>query len=210
VRVGVIGSGRIGATFARLVAGAGHEVAIANSRGPGSLEQLAAELGARAETVEGAAEFGEVVLVAIPFHAYDGLPAGAFAGRIVIDANNYYGGRDGANTALEQDETTSSELLAAHLSGARVVKAFNTIHYESLGADGRPHAPRDERYAIPLAGDDAGAKAQAAGLIEQIGFAALDTGSLAAGGRLQQPGAPFFNRPLLLPDAGRELAALRG
>ena len=164
----------------------------------------------RAETVEGAAAFGEIVLVAIPFHAYDGLPAAAFAGRVVIDANNYYAGRDGPNAALDGDATTSSELLAAHLPGARVVKAFNTIHYQSLGADGRTDLPREQRLAIPLAGDDAEAKAQAAGLIEEIGFAALDTGSLAAGGRLQQPGGPFFNRPLLLPDAERELASARG
>jgi predicted dinucleotide-binding enzyme len=210
VRIGVIGSGRIGATFARLVAEAGHEAAIANSRGPESLTELAAELGVLAETVEGAAEFGEVVLVAIPFHAYDRLPADAFAGKVVVDANNYYAGRDGSEAALESDATTSSELLAEHLPGARVVKAFNTIHYQSLGGDGRPGAPREERLAIPLAGDDAAAKGEIAGLIEDIGFAALDSGSLAEGGRLQQPGGPFFNRPLLLPDAERELASARG
>src|SRR4051794_10068703 len=103
MRIGVIGSGRIGATFTRLAVEAGHEVAIANSRGPESLADLVAELGARAETVEGAAQFGEVVLVAIPFHGYDGLPAAAIAGRIVIDANNYYAGRDGPNAALDGD-----------------------------------------------------------------------------------------------------------
>ena len=209
MRVGVIGSGRIGATFARLAVEAGHEVAIANSRGPESLAELVAELGVRARRSRARRAFGEIVLVAIPFHAYDGLPR-PFAGRIVIDANNYYAGRDGPNAALDGDATTSSELLAAHLPGARVVKAFNTIHYQSLGADGRTGLPREQRVAIPLAGDDAGAKAQAAALIEEIGFAALDTGSLAAGGRLQQPGGPFFNRPLLLPDAERELASARG
>jgi len=210
MRIGVIGSGRIGATFARLAVAAGHEVAIANSRGPESLAELAVELGVRAETVEGAASFGELVLVAIPFHVYEGLRADPFAGRIVIDANNYYAGRDGPNAALDGDATTSSELLAAHLPGARVVKAFNTINYQSLGADGRADVSREQRLAIPLAGEDAGAKAQAAALIEQFGFAALDTGSLAAGGRLQQPGGPFFNRPLLLPDAERELASAHG
>jgi predicted dinucleotide-binding enzyme len=127
----------------------------------------------------------------------------------VVDANNYFAGRDGSVPELEAGRTTSSELLAAHLPGARVVKAFNTIDYRALAAEGRPGAPREERLAIPLAGDDAVAKEQVAGLIEAIGFAALDTGGLAEGGGLQQPGAPFFNRPLRLQDAERELAALR-
>src|SRR5262249_11306717 len=108
----------------------------------------------------------------------------------------------------EDDATTSSELLAAQL-GARVVKAFNTIHFQSLGSDGRPGSSRDERLAIPFAGDDADAKARTAGLIDELGFAPLAAGSLAEGGRLMQPGAPFFNRPLLLPEAERELAGLR-
>jgi predicted dinucleotide-binding enzyme len=137
------------------------------------------------------------------------LPAAAFAGKVVIDANNYYAGRDGAIAELDDDSTTSSELLAARLPGARVVKAFNTLYFESLATEGRPDAPREERLAVAVAGDDTDAKARVIALIEQVGFAALDTGSLAEGGRLQQPGAAFFNRRVLLPDAERELAALR-
>jgi predicted dinucleotide-binding enzyme len=209
VRVGIIGSGRIGATAARLLVAAGHDVAIANSRGPASLASLVAELGAgaRAATVEDAASFGDVVLVAIPFHAAEALPPDRFAGKVVVDANNYFAGRDGSVAALEVDSATSSELLAARLPGARVVKAFNTINYRPLGTEGRPGAPREERLAIPLAGDDEAAKRQVAALIEELGFAALDTGGLAEGGRLQQPGGPFFNRPLRLQDAERELDA---
>ena len=209
--VGIIGSGRIGSAAARLAAAAGHHVSIANSRGPGSLAAFAEELGhARAETVAGAARAGEVVLVAIPYRAALELPPEPFEGKVVADANNYFAGRDGAIAALEHDRTTSTELLAAHLAAARVVKAFNTIHFESLAADGRPDTPREERLAVPLAADDREAKRLVAGLIDDFGFAALDTGSLAAGGRLMQPGAPFFNRPLRLPEAEDELARLRG
>ena len=184
----------------------GHEVAIANSRGPESLGELVAELGERARAADRGRgrRAGELVLVAIPLHAIDQLPANAFAGKVVIDANNYYAGRDGAIAELDDDRTTSSELLAARLPGARVVKAFNTLNFETLAGEARPHAPLDQRLAIPLAGDDADAKQRVAELIEQLGFAALDTGSLAEGGRLQQPGAPFFNRPVPLPEARQE------
>ena len=149
------------------------------------------------------------MLLAIPLHAVEGLPGDAFAGKVVIDANNYYAGRDGAIAELDEDRTTSSELLAARLPGARVVKAFNTLHFETLGTEARPDVPLDQRLAIPLAGDDTDAKQRVAELIDQLGFAAVDTGSLADGGRLQQPGAPFFNRPIGLTEATQELAARR-
>src|SRR4051812_20027577 len=211
MRVGIVGSGNIGGTLARLVAAAGHDVAIANSRGAGSLAAFAAELGsARAETVAGAARGGDVVVVAVPYHVALAFPPEPFQGKVVVDANNYFGRRDGPIDALERGASTSSELLAEHLGTVRLVKAFNTIHHASLAADGRPDAAREQRLAIPLAGDDAAGKALVSGLIEEIGFAALDTGGLDGGGRLQQPGAAFFNRPLRLPEAERELAALRG
>ena len=97
MNIGIIGSGNIGATTARLFAGAGHQVTIANSRGPESLADMVSDLGpnARAGTVEDAARTGDVILIAIPLHAYPDLPVEAFAGKIVIDANNYYPQRDG-------------------------------------------------------------------------------------------------------------------
>src|SRR5215210_5693474 len=185
MRIGIIGSGRIGATAARLLTRAGHEVAIANSRGPDSLSAVAEETGARAATVEDAAGSAEVVLVAIPLHAIDSLPADAFAGKVVIDANNYYPGRDGAIERLDSGETTSSELLAEQLPGAHVVKAFNTMYFETLDGEGRPEAPREQRLALLVAGDDADAKGRVSRLIEEIGFAAVDTGLLGEGGRRQ-------------------------
>lgn len=208
MNLGVIGSGRIGATFARLAVAAGHRVAIANSRGPESLRALVAELGdgARPASIEEAAGFGEMVLVAIPLGAYRDLPADAFTGRIVIDANNYYPGRDGQIEELDQGRTTSSELLAAHLPGARVVKAFNTMYFETLAGEGRPDAARDERLALFVAGDDGEAKRRVGELIEQLGFAPVDTGSLAAGGARQQPGSSIYNQPMTAPEAEERLA----
>ena len=211
MRIGVIGSGQIGATVAHLLAAAGHDMAIANSRGPESLAELVSELGdtTRAATVEDAARFGEIVVVAIPLHAVASLAAEAFAGRIVVDANNYYPGRDGQIAELDDNSTTSSELLAARLPGdARVVKAFNTMHFEALAGEGMPEAPLRQRYALFVAGDDDEAKQLVSALIEEVGFAAVDAGMLAEGSRLQ-PGTTLYNRRLSLPQARRELAALR-
>jgi 8-hydroxy-5-deazaflavin:NADPH oxidoreductase len=211
MRIGIIGSGNIGSTTARLFANAGHEVTIANSRGPESLAELVGDLGpnARAGTVEDAARGGDVVLVAVPLHAYADLPAGAFAGKIVVDANNYYPQRDGQIAELESGDATSSELLARHLSGARIVKAFNTMNFRPLGSEGRPGAPRAERLAIYLAGDDDQAKEVVAGLIDEIGFAAVDTGTLAEGGARQQPGAPIYNNPMTAEEAEAAVTSQR-
>jgi predicted dinucleotide-binding enzyme len=208
MRIGVIGSGSIGGTLTKLFAGSGHEVAVANSRGPDSLAELVAEAGdgARAATVEEAAEFGELVVVAMPVFAYGDLPAGAFGGKIVVDAGNYYAQRDGSVDALESDRTTSTELLGERLTGSRPVKAFNTMHFQTLATEGRRDAPRERRLALFLAGDDEEAKATVAGLIDDIGFAPVDTGSLAEGGRRQQPGGPVYNTPLLAPEAEAALA----
>jgi predicted dinucleotide-binding enzyme len=208
MRIAIIGSGKIGSTVAGLAVRAGHQVAIANSRGPDSLEPLVVRLEGRAigATVEDAARFGEIVLVAIPLGAYRTLPTEPFAGKIVIDANNYYPSRDGHIAELDGDSTTSSELLAAHLRGARVVKAFNTMYYETLATRGNPDAPREERLALFLAGDDADAMRAVSGLIEELGFAPVDTGTLASGGRLQQPVSEIYNRPLTGAKAERLLA----
>ncbi|HEX7313882.1 MAG TPA: NAD(P)-binding domain-containing protein [Pyrinomonadaceae bacterium] len=210
MKIGIIGSGNIGATAARLFAGAGHEVAVSNSRGGAGLESLVSELGgkARATGTEEAARFGEVVLVAVPFGKYEALPAEAFEGKVVIDANNYYPQRDGQFAQLDGGETTSSELLAAHLKGARLVKGFNTIWFEHLKQQGDTSLPVEERRAIFIAGDDEDAKRTVSGLIEEIGFAAVDTGPLGAGGRRQQVGTPVYNKELNARAAVEVLAAV--
>jgi predicted dinucleotide-binding enzyme len=209
MRIGVIGSGNIGSAAASQFVRAGHEVAIANSRGPDSLAGLVDELGdgAHAATVEDAARFGELVLVAIPLGRIGELPAEPFAGKVVVDANNYYPSRDGQIGELDRGETTSSELLARHLEGATVIKAFNTIYARKLAQDGRPDLPSDERITIFVAGDDQEAKRRVMDLVEEIGFAALDTGSLADGGRRQQPGSAVYTEVLTPAEARQKLGA---
>jgi 8-hydroxy-5-deazaflavin:NADPH oxidoreductase len=192
MKIGIIGSGEIGATVARLFAKAGHQVAISNQHGPETLKGLVAEIGggARAATPDEIAVFGELVLVAIPYGRYRSLPAGPLVGRVVVDAMNYNPGRDGH---IDFDGLTSTELLGKHLAGATMVKAFNTMEAQTLATAGQPSAPRDQRLAIFVAADDAAAKAAVSGLIEEVGFAAIDTGTLHEGGRRQHPDSPLFD-----------------
>lgn len=198
MKIGIVGAGHIGANAARLFARAGHEVAISNSRGPETLDALVGQIGdnTTAVSVADAISFGDVVFVSIPFGNYAELPVNGWDGKIVIDSNNYYPERDGIFAELDSGETTSSEMLEKHLGGARIVKGFNTIWFEHLRSQGNTDLPLEKRRAIFIAGDDSGAKAVVAGLIENIGFVAVDTGFLAEGGRSQQPGSPIYNQEL--------------
>jgi len=208
MKIGIIGSGNIGANAARLFVRAGHEVTLSNSRGGQGLEALVAELGgnAKATTIEEAARFGEVVLVAIPFGKFITLPADGFKGKVVIDAGNYYPGRDGRFAELDNDETTSSELMSSHLKEARLVKGFNTIYFKHLATQGDTSRALEERRAIFIAGDDSQAKETVARLIEEIGFAAVDTGFLHEGGRSQQPGTAVYNKDVTAKEAAALLS----
>ncbi len=201
MKIGIIGAGNIGANAGKLFVKAGHEIAIANSRGAETLAELAAEIGAQALDLEDAARFGEIVLIAVPFGKYQTLPAEVFQNKIVIDAGNYYPDRDGQFADIDDGKTTSSELMAAHLKGARVVKAFNTIWFEHLKTKGDASLPIEERRAIFVAGDDAAAKKVVSDLIEEIGFAPVDTGNLRDGGLTQEPGTAVYNRELTASDA---------
>ncbi len=206
MRIGIIGSGHIGGTAARLFTKAGHEVGVSNSRGPESLREFVAVLGSRAcaMTVEEAAKFGEVVLLAVPWRKPDALPKPeTVAGKIVIDAMNPYSDSGGI---IDLGDSTSSEETQKRLPGARIVKAFNTIYYQHLASRGRTDIPVEERHAIFVAGDDAEAKRIVEKLIEDIGFASVDTGTLREGGRKQQPGSPIYNHPM----SGREGRAAAG
>ena len=209
MKIGIIGAGHIGSSLAKLFVNAGHEVAISNSRGPQTLETLVDELGdnATAETVELARDFGDIVVVSIPLGKYNDLPTEGWEGKIVIDTNNYYPDRDGRIDEIENDSKTSSELLLDHLVGARLVKAFNTIWFEHLKTQGNIDLPLTERRAIFIAGDDSEAKAVVAKLIESIGFAAVDTGFLREGGKLQQPDSEIYNKELNAAQAAKVLSA---
>lgn len=210
MKIGIIGAGMIGATAARLFVEAGHEVAVSNSRGPESLRGLVAELGdrARAMTPSDAARWAEIVLLAVPWLTPEALPpADTVAGKIVIDAMNPYAS-DGSVTDL--GATTSSEETRKRLPAARLVKAFNTIWYRHLAERGRPDLPQDQRHAIFVAGDDELGKRVVVNLIDDIGFGAVDTGSLAEGGRRQQPDAPLYNKIMTARDGRAALMELTG
>ena len=201
MKIGIIGAGRIGAAAARLFVEAGHEVAVSNSRGPESLRDLVAQLGANthAMTVAEAARFGEMILLAVPWHAEEALPsAELLRGKIVIDAMNPYRPEGGF---FDLGNSTSSEIVLQRIRGARLVKAFNTIYYEHLATRGRKDLPVQERHAIYVAGDDAKAKETVSRLIEEIGFAPVDTGSLREGGRLQQPESLIYNQTFSAREA---------
>jgi hypothetical protein len=208
MRIGIIGAGRIGGTLARNFSGVGHEVGLSNSRGPETLRDVVAELGdgVRALTAGEAARFGELVVVSVPFGRYREVPSEGVAGKIVVDTNNYYPGRDGRFEELDSDRTTSSELLQRHLAGARVVKAFNAINWRSLRDFGRPSGD-PERIGIPISGDDENAKRTVVELIDEIGFDAVDAGSLAEGGRKHQPGAPVYTGDLPTAELRASLAS---
>ncbi len=209
MRIGIIGAGRIGSTLARLAVDAGHEVAMANSRGPATLLALRAELGpnAHARTVEQTAEFAELAVLAIPFFAYAGLPADALSGKVVADATNYYADRDGTIEGLD-GAVTSSELVGERLPGARLVKAFNTIHFMDLAQAGNTALAELERRALFVASDDDAAKELVMSFIRDIGFTPVDTGSLAEGGARQQPGTSLYNVALTGREALAAVAAV--
>jgi predicted dinucleotide-binding enzyme len=204
-KIGIIGAGMIGATTAKLFVDAGYEVAVSNSRGPDSLEELVATLGpkAHAMSVEQAARWGDVLLLAVPWRTPEALPRPeTVKGKIVIDAMNPYT-KDGGIADL--GASSSSEETRTRLPGARLVKAFNTIWFKHLSERGRKDLPLDDRHAIFVASDDADAKRVVMTIIEEIGFGSVDTGSLGEG-RRQQPNTALYNKVLTV----REARALAG
>jgi predicted dinucleotide-binding enzyme len=185
---GTIGSGEVAQAVARHAVRAGHEVVLSNSRGPGSLESIVAALGpgASAGTVAQAAE-ADLVLLAVPWTAVPaalrGLPRRD--GRILIDATNQLVSTPQGLVVDDLGDQTGSELVASLVPGARVVKAFNTLHGRYIAPDPRHDAGRQLLF---YAGDDIAAKALVHDVVHGFGFAAVDIGPLRAGGRLMQVG----------------------
>lgn len=192
--IGLIGSGNIGGTVARLAVAAGYDVVLSNSRGPETLGELVAELGprARAATAADAAAAGDIVVVTIPLKSYRDVPVEPLAGKVVIDTNNYYPQRDGHIAELDDESTTTSELLQAHLPSSHVVKVFNNIWFGALAALARPAGAAD-RTALAIAGDDADAKAQVTAFLDAIGYDAVDAGPLSEGWRYQRDTAAYVS-----------------
>lgn len=196
MQVGIIGAGHIGGTLARRLRGLGHDVAIANSRGPETLAALVAEIGAQATTPEAAARGRDLVIVTVPMtqipalrHALDG----AAPTTVVIDTCNYYPRqRDGRIEPIEAG-MTEARWVATEL-GRPVVKVFNNIGWQKLLDNGLP-AGAPNRIALPVAGDDAAAKAKVMALVDSLGFDAVDAGGLDDSYR-QQPGQPAYGADL--------------
>ncbi len=185
--LGLIGAGHIGSQVARLAVRNGYGVVISNSRGPETLAALVAELGpnARAATALEAAKAGDLVVVTIPLKAIESVPVEPLAGKIVIDTNNYYPARDGHIRELDEEKTTTSELLQAHLPKSKVVKAFNHIYAAELTTHGQPRGTPNRR-ALVIAGNDAEAKAVVTAMLDAFGFDTVDAGPLSQSWRIQR------------------------
>lgn len=207
--IGLIGAGNIGSQVARLAVAEGYDVVISNSRGPETLSGLVAELGpnARAATALEAAKAGDLVVVTVPLKNYRAVPVEPLAGKIVIDTNNYYPQRDGHIPELDDESTTTSELLQAHLPTSKVVKAFNHIYAAQLTTDGKPTGAKNRR-ALVIAGDDAEAKAVVTGLLDEFGFDTVDAGPLAEGWRIQRD-TPGYGPRRTAEELRKDLAAAK-
>ncbi|MBF4615316.1 NADPH-dependent F420 reductase [Curtobacterium sp. VKM Ac-1376] len=205
--IGIIGAGNIGSQLARLAVRIGHQVVIANSRGPETLTDLVTELGAdaRAATRDEAAAAGEIVIVTVPLAAIETIPVEPLVGKVVIDTNNYYWERDGHIAALDDQSTTTAELLQDHLPGARVVKAFNHIGAADLTGHATPAGTADRR-ALVIAGDDDSSKQTVAELIDAFGFDVVDAGPLTEGWRIQRD-TPGYGPRLTAAELRDALAA---
>jgi predicted dinucleotide-binding enzyme len=206
MKIGIIGAGHIGGALTRRFTSLGHQVFVANSRGPETLSELAAETGATAVTVNEAARAGEVVIISIPLKNIPGLPRDLFANVpesvVVVDTGNYYPQRDGRIAPIEAG-MTETRWVSEQL-GRPVVKVFNTIYALHLLERGQP-AGTPGRIALPVAGDAKGAKDVVMGLVNELGFDAVDAGGLDDSWR-QQPGTPVYGTDLDAQATRRALA----
>jgi predicted dinucleotide-binding enzyme len=209
MKIGIIGAGNIGGTLTRRLTALGHDVSVANSRGPETLAVLAQETCAHAVTVTEAVQGAQLVVVTIPEKNIPQLPPdllAAAAADVVVDTGNYYPRhRDGRIDPIEEGLTESG--WVAQQLGRPVTKAFNNIYAQHLLERGRP-AGTPGRIALPVAGDDAAAKALVLRLVDELGFDGVDAGGLNESWR-QQPGTPVYATDLDAAGVRRALAEAR-
>ena len=209
MNIGIIGAGHIGGTLTRRFRQLGHDVAVANSRGPETLRDLASETGATPVSVKGAVRDRDVVVVTIPEKSIPDLPDALFdaarSDTVVVDTGNYYPRRDGRIEPIE--EGASESRWVSDELGRPVVKAFNNIRAGDLMSGGRP-AGDPKRIALPVAGDDPEAKQVVMRLIDELGFDAVDAGTLDDSWK-QQPGTPVYATNLDAAGVRRALAEAR-
>lgn len=189
--IGIIGSGLVGKAVARLAIAAGYKVVISNSRGADALKDLIEELGpmARAGSTDEVIAAGDIVTLAIPIAASGQLPADKFAGKVVLDQTNYYPAF-GNNEVLDRGELTSSGLVQQRLPQARVVKGLHNLSWLHMKANAMPKGSAN-RTTLPIAGDDIAAKQAVIEFLDNVGFDAIDAGSLADSWRIE-PGTPIY------------------
>ncbi|HET9634773.1 MAG TPA: NAD(P)-binding domain-containing protein [Gemmatimonadaceae bacterium] len=206
MKIGIIGAGNIGGNLTRRFTQLGHEVYVANSRGPETLADLARETGAKPVTPKEAARQGEVVIVTIPEKNIPKLPRDLFAdtspNAVIVDTGNYYPQRDGRLADIESG-TTESRWVSEQL-GRPVVKAFNNIYAKHLLDRGKPRGAPD-RVALPVAGDDNRAKDLVIKLLDEMGFDGVDAGGLDDSWK-QQPGTPVYAADLNAEGVRRALS----
>lgn len=194
--IGIIGTGLVGKAVARLAVAAGYKVVISNSRSPDTLASLVESLGplARAGTVDEAIAAGDIVTVSVPIAAFKQLPGDKFEGKIVLDQTNYYPGLgDFRRDDLDQGELTSSELIARHLRGAKVVKGLHNLSWIHMQANATPKGDAN-RTTVPIAGDDAAAKQTVTAFLDDIGYDAIDAGALKDSWRIEPSTSIYFWR----------------
>jgi predicted dinucleotide-binding enzyme len=193
LRIGIIGAGNIGQALARLAVANGHAVTLSNSRGPETLRDVVAEIGCQAAAATDVPLSSDVVVLTVPLAATFDLQPQFLDGRLVIDTNNYYPDRDGRIAALDNRETTTSQMIANHFTGATIVKAFNAILAKDLL---NPVAlSNGARRALPIAGDNAAAKRAIAALQADFGYDTVDAGLLADSWRFERA-KPAYCIPL--------------
>ena len=204
---GIIGAGHIGSAVARAVLALGHDVVIANSRDPRTLDDLIADLGphARAGTAEDAAQAGEVAVVTVPMRALQDIPVAPLAGKTVLDTCNYYFERDGHIPALDRGEATTSGLLQEHLPTSRVVKAFNHINASDINTTGAPVGTPGRR-ALATSSDYREAVAFVADLYDAIGFDTVDVSPLSESWRVERD-RPAYGRRQSRDELATNLAS---
>jgi 8-hydroxy-5-deazaflavin:NADPH oxidoreductase len=208
MRIGLIGAGNIGGALAHRLVELGHDVVVANSRGPETLAELEGASGAKAVTVEEAARDRDLVVVTVPESKVPDLPEGLFPDEpdelVVVDTGNYYPReRDGRIAGIEEGLTESR--WVEHQLGRPVIKAFNNIYASHLRGSGKP-AGTPGRIALPVAGDDERAKRVVMDLVDALGFDPVDAGGIDDSWR-QQPGTPVYGTDHDAEGVRRGLAA---
>jgi predicted dinucleotide-binding enzyme len=204
-RIAVLGAGHVGPVIARIALDAGFEVAIATSGSPENLELITQVVmpGVKARWAADAVRSAELVVLSIPLHRFPALDPALLAGKLVVDAMNYWAPADGVVPMFQDQRLSSSEVVQQRLTESTVIKSLNQIAYQNL-EDGRRPAGSLDRHAIGVAGDDSNAASAVAQVIDRIGYDPVLLGSLSAG-RVLQPGGPVFGAVLTRPEFERAI-----